>query len=75
MIGIYWNWIFPKEGAAMCQTSTHQEILDNNKVQQNEALGEYNRYFANRHFGRVATDSECMLYYIKTAALKGTVIV
>jgi len=48
-----------------------REIADNNQHQIDEALGEYNRYFANRHYGRVATDNECLVYYINNGGAEG----
>ncbi|MDP2685036.1 MAG: hypothetical protein Q8P20_08450 [bacterium] len=54
----------------MCQPSSG-EILANNLHQKTEALGEYNRYFTNKYYGRDATDDECMIYYIINGGAEG----
>lgn len=54
----------------MCQP-TASEILANNMHQKSEALGEYNRYFADQFYGQKATDNECMIYYINHGGAEG----
>ncbi len=33
-------------------------------IQANQALGDYNRYFASQELGRPATDNEAFLHYV-----------
>lgn len=58
----------------MCKVET-TELATNNQHQIVEALGDYNRYFANRYYhnlcGRDATDGECMSYYIANGGAEG----
>lgn len=58
----------------MCKQFAN-DLKVNNAHQVAEALGDYNRYFANRyyqeHFGRNATDDECLIYYVNHGGAEG----
>lgn len=49
----------------------HDALVRNNQHQLEEALGADNRYFAWQHFGRAATDAECVWYYLEHGGAVG----
>lgn len=51
--------------------SKRQALERNNQDQIREALGDDNRYYANRHYGRDATDEELLFYYISHGGATG----